>query len=382
MPAVSPRDAIAPLDLTPVINVSGAETAYGASPVCPEVIAAIAALGPEWVDMRELRRAASDAIAGTFSCEAGAVAHCSAAGIALAIAGCMTGEDLPRIHQLPDTTGLRHEVVLPLAHDIDYGAPIRQNVAMTGARVVTVGSVSRCTAADLAAALTPRTAAALFVVSHQVPPGDLIDVGTFCRTCREAGVPSIVDAAAEPDVRPFLAAGADLVITSAHKRLASVTSAIVAGRAALVRACLAQEAGLGRPMKAGKEALVGALAALERWRRTDQPAARAALEARLVRGRERLAGVPGLAVNIAPDATSGLFSRLHIAVGPAAGLDAATLAARLRAGRPAIIVREAPGPGLLQLDFRHVSLETVDTVTEAIAATVAAARTGGAGGAR
>lgn len=370
-----PRDVLAGLGLTKVINVSGAETGYGASPVCAEVLAAVAALGPNWVDMRELRRAADAAIAATFGCEAGAVTHCSAAGIAMAIAGCMTGEDQARIHQLPDTTGLQNAVVLQRGHNVDYGAPIRQNIAVTGARVVEIGSDTRCEPGDLIAALTPQTAAALFVVSHHAAPGGMIDVATFCRLCHDAGVPVIVDAAAEPDIKRFLATGADLVITSAHKRFAALTSAIVAGRAALVRACLAQETGIGRPMKAGKEAIIGVIAALARWRDTDHAAARTALAARLGRGQAGLAGVPGLTATVVPDAVSGLFSRLHVTVqADVAGLTAAALAARLRAGSPAIIVREAPEPGLLQLDFRHVSNEMVDTVVAAIAAAVAAAR--------
>ena len=368
---------LAELGLTPVINVSGAETGYGASPVCAEVLTAVSALGPAWVDMRELRQAASKAIASAFECEAGAVTHCSAAGIAMALAGCMTGEDQALIHQLPDTTGLKNTVVLQRGHRIDYGAPIRQNITLTGARVAEIGTDTRCVPDDLIAALTPQTAAALYVVSHHTASSGMIDVATFCQLCRARAVPAIVDAAAEPDIRPFLAAGADLVITSVHKRFAGLTSAIVAGKASLVRACVAQESGIGRPMKAGKEAVISVIAALERWRQTDPAVIRAGLDARLARGQVGLAEVPGLAATIVPDAVSGRFSRLHVAVQPEiASLPAAALAARLRAGSPAIIVREAPEPDLLHLDFRHVSDEMVDTVVVAITAAVAAARTG------
>jgi seryl-tRNA(Sec) selenium transferase len=130
-------------------------------------------------------------------------------------------------------------------------------------------------------------------------------------------------------------------------------------------------------MKAGKEAVIGVIAALERWRRTDHAAVRAALATRLERGRHALAGVPGLAAEIVADALSGAFQRLHVTVDPAsAGLTSAELAARLRAGSPAVIVREAPPPGLLHLDFRHVSNELVDTVVAAIAAAVNEARAG------
>src|SRR6185437_4324503 len=105
---------------------------------------------------------------------------------------------------------------------------------------------------------------------------------------RERNVPVIVDGATEPDPRIFLRAGADLVITSMHKSFAGITGATVAGRLDLVRACIYQEKGIARPMKVGKEGVIGAIAAVERWRRLDRPAIRKALDNRLITGRDRL----------------------------------------------------------------------------------------------
>ena len=55
-------------------------------------------------------------------------------------------------------------------------------------------------------------------------------------------------------------AGADLLLCSAQKAMGGPTAGVIAGRRELVRACYAQQRGIGRPMKAGKEAVMGTIA--------------------------------------------------------------------------------------------------------------------------
>jgi D-glucosaminate-6-phosphate ammonia-lyase len=71
-----------------------------------------------------------------------------------------------------------------------------------------------------------------------------------------------------------LAAGADIVIYSAHKFLGGPTAGIVAGRKDLVRATFLQNIGIGRGMKVGKEGIVGTIAALAAWHKRDHDAIR------------------------------------------------------------------------------------------------------------
>ena len=374
----SPPDILVRHGLTRVINVSGVETVKGASPVCPEVIAAVSALVPHSVDMLELQSAACGVIAEAFEAEAGLVVNCTAAGIAIGVAACMTGPDLARVERLPETTGLKNEVILQRGHNINYGGPITQNITLPGARVVEIGVATECGAYALAGAITPQTAAALYVVSHHTAQTGMIDFGTFRRICRARGVPVIVDAAAESDPRRFLRAGADLVIVSMHKQFASLTAGVVAGRRDLVRACLFQERGIGRPMKTGKESIIAAMTALERWQTLDRRRLGRALDRRLARAREQLDRVPGVTASIEPDAISGVFSRLHLRIDPtASGLDALALAEALLAGDPSIFVRSLLAhAGLLQFDLRRVSDETADEVVAAVGAIVARARRG------
>jgi D-glucosaminate-6-phosphate ammonia-lyase len=361
-------DVFAEYGLTQIINASGTETVMGASPVCEDVLQAVNALVPHSVSMLQLQSVACRTIAGAFACEAGLVVGCTSAGIAVAVAACMTGQDLALVEQLPDPTGMKHEVILQRGHHVTYNGQITQNIAITGAKVIEIGAATECGAYQLKAAITPRTAAAMYVVSHHTVQSGLIDLKTFCDVCHAQSVPVIVDGAAEPEPRMFLRAGADLVITSMHKQFASLTGATIAGSLDLVRACLYQERGIGRPMKVGKEGVIAAIAAVRRWAEADRAQLSATLNARLERGRTRLAGLPGITATVELDASSGLFSRLHLQIDPAkAGMSAFELAAALANLRPSIAVRSLMADiGLLQIDLRRASDATADHIASQI----------------
>jgi uncharacterized pyridoxal phosphate-dependent enzyme len=361
-----------------IINASGTETTKGASPVCPEVIAAVSALVPHSVEMAELQSVACSVIARSLGAEAGCVVNCTAAGISVAVAACMTGRDLARVEQLPDATGMKSAVVMQRGHVVTYGGYVTQNVRLAGARVVEIGAATECGAYHLRAALGPDTACALYVVSHHTVQSGLLDLATFCAVCHEKGVPVIVDAAAEPDPRSYLEAGADVVILSAQKRLAGLTAGVVAGRMELVRACMYQEKGIGRPMKVGKEGVIATIAALERWMSIDKARAAQELAARLGRAKERLAGIPGVRAALEVDSTTPTFSRLHLYVDAGqAGFSALELSQALWNRRPSIFVRNLMADvGLLQVDLRLISDETAALICDAVIEEARALRNG------
>jgi D-glucosaminate-6-phosphate ammonia-lyase len=345
LPAASPpaaRSGIRErLGLRPIINVSGTMTALGASIMVPEAVAAMAAIGPEFVEIDELQRKASAVIARLTGAEAGFVTACCASGIAMSIAGAMTRDDLLAIERLPDdTTGLRHEVLIQMGHMVSYGAPVDQSIRLAGGRVVPVGTVDGAQPYHLQNAITPSTAAALYVVSHHTVQSGMIPLESFARICRARDVPVIVDAASEYDLRGFLARGADVAIYSGHKFLGGPTSGIVAGRKDLVRAGYLQNRGIGRGMKAGKESVAGAMAALEAWERRDHDGVRRRERAALDLWLRALAPMRGISARIVPDPTGNPLDRLEVCVRPDSGFSAASFAAALAAGQPPVIVRD------------------------------------------
>lgn len=336
------QDDIRPeLGLRQIVNVSGTMTSLGASIAVPEAIDAVARSLPQFFEMSGLHRHASTVIADLTGAEAGFVTASCAAGITLAVAAAMTGTDLLAIERLPDASTLKHEVLILSGHMVSFGAPIEQLVRLAGGKVVPVGQATSSSAYQLAGSISDRTAAALFVVSHHVVDYAQIPLKTFVDVCHAKGVPVIVDAASEYDLRLFLDQGADVVVYSGHKFLGGPTSGIVTGTKEMIRACYLQNRGIGRGMKVGKETIIGVSAALSAWKTRDHDGIRARERAALDVWRSALSGRPGVTAEIVPDPTNNPLDRLKVTIDPQeARITAWNLAMQLAAGDRPVIVRD------------------------------------------
>ncbi|MFN0114239.1 MAG: aminotransferase class V-fold PLP-dependent enzyme [Paracoccaceae bacterium] len=366
--------------LTPVINASGTMTSLGASRVSAEVREAVDDILGRFVRIAELHALADCTIRAATGAEAGYVTSSSSAAITLAVAAAITGDDLAAIEALPATGSRERRVAVMMSHMVNYGAPVPQAIAAAGAGVVPLGTAALCETYHLEAAIRDGLAAAVFVVSHHTVREGELPMDLFASICRSHGVPVIVDMASEYDLNGPVALGADAVIWSGHKFLGGTTSGIVAGRAAMIRAMVLQNRGLGRLMKAGKEAIVGAVAALEAWGRRDH-AAEAAREAAIVEGWiAALAGVPGIAVSRHRDWTGNPITRVKLKLSHEAGLFAWELAARAMEGSPAVALRDDLSMhGLIFLDPCNVTAGEAPVVTDRIRALCETARATGDG---
>lgn len=336
------QDLVEWIDSHRVINASGTMTDLGASSVSQDVAEVMARILPYFIDMAALQALASRWIARVTKGEAGCVTACAASGIAVSVAATMTGLNLGAIEALPDCSSLtRTEVVIQKGHVVNFGASVAQMIRIAGAKVVEVGSTNSCGTYQLRHALSEKTAAGVYVVSHHTVQSGLISLPDFVRVCHERGVPVIVDAASEYDLQGFIELGADLVVYSAHKFLAGPTAGIIAGRKSLVRACyLNQVAGIGRAMKVGKESIAGAIAALIRWIHMDHRAVHMHEYNRVERLVQALRSLRGLKVEEVPDPTGNPITRVRVWVDELeAGMSAEELARVLRSGRPSIAVR-------------------------------------------
>ncbi|HQX59707.1 MAG: aminotransferase class V-fold PLP-dependent enzyme [Rhodoferax sp.] len=338
--AMAQTDIRQALGLRPLINVSGTMTVLGASIMVPQAVAAMAAIATEFVDMAELHRKASDVVAQATGAQAGFITASCASAITLSVAATMTGTRRLAIERLPDTTGLRDEVLVQTGHLVGYGASLQQSIAMTGAKVVTVGTVSMAQPYQLEEAITEQTACAVFVVSHMTVQYAMLALEQVCAVCHAKGIAVIVDAASEYDLRGFLARGADLVVYSGHKFLGGPTSGIVAGRADLVHAAREQNRGIGRGMKVGKESIAGVMAAMQAWQTRDVVAIRARENSVLALWQTALQNTDGLACERIEDPTGNPLQRLRVRPQPASGWSARTLADALAQADPAVMVRD------------------------------------------
>jgi L-seryl-tRNA(Ser) seleniumtransferase len=364
------------LGLRPIINVSGTMTGLGASIAVPEAIRAAGDILPEWVEINDLHRKASQAIARATGAEAGFVTASAAAGLTLTVAGCMTGADLARIERLPNPSGMRDRVLIQMGHMTGYGANVEQGIRLAGATVIPIGNVTDARDYQVEAAIDDRTAAAMYVVSHHTVQYGQIPLEDFAGICRKHGVPVIADLASEYDLKGFLAAGADLAIYSAHKFMGGLTAGIVAGRKDLVRATFLQNQGIGRGMKVGKESIAATIATLEAWERRDHAAVRRREKAALDLWMDRFSALPGVRATIEPDPTDNPLDRLMLSVDPdTARITAWDLADALAAGDPPVIVRDHEvEQGWFQLDPCNLHPGEEQAVAEAVVSALETAR--------
>jgi uncharacterized pyridoxal phosphate-dependent enzyme len=363
----------AELGVCDIINAAGKMTYLGSSAPHPEVTAAMTRAAARYVDMAELKAAVGRRIAELAGAPAGWVVSCAAAGIAQCVAGAITGTDPALVEAVPDGLPERREVVLQKGHAVHFGAPLAQMLRMAGARVREVGTVSRTERYHLTLALGDRTAAVVFVVSHHTGGSGALDLATVVELAHTAGVPVIVDAAAEVDLRRYLDAGADVAIYSGHKAISGPTSGLVLGTPELVAACAAQEAGIGRTMKLGKESLAGILVAVERYVAGQGTRDEAELRKVLAQVEDGLAGTVPADLAVVWDATRPI-PRLRLTVRADAPLDAVELVRRLEAHDPSVRTRNhAVVSGVIEIDPRELSIADAEELAATVRQVFAAA---------
>jgi D-glucosaminate-6-phosphate ammonia-lyase len=355
------------------INAAGALTRLGGAVMAPEVVEAMAAASRASVDIGELQDAASGRIADATGAEAGLVTTGAAAALTLGAAASIARWDAAKMAALPHGDFPR-DILIPRTHRTGYAHAI----AASGARLVDIGHNDRGTGAgvrgleawEIEAALSPSVVAMAFSVNAT----SLADLPTAVAACRAAGIPLIVDAAAQlppkENLKRFIAIGADLVAFSGGKALGGPqASGILAGRRDLVASALLQQLdmdvapetwtppklvdranlrgvphhGIGRGFKAGKEEIVGLLTALDRFVTADDAADNARLEKRL---KAIAAELNGHQVTLVPASVTGRVPVLEIAVP-----DALALSAKLQRGDPPVHLSERHSArGILTLD--------------------------------
>lgn len=351
------------LGLHPALNANGKMTALGGSRLSEPVITAMGEAARGHVVMDELMAAAGRELARATGTEDACPTTGAASGIAIAVAALIAGTDLARIERLPDPAGRPHEVVLQKGHAVHFGAPVRQMIALGGGTAVEAGSANKVRRAHLESAITDRTVALLHVQSHHAVRKGMLPLAETVAVARAHGLPVILDAAAEDDLRAWPRSGADLVIYSGGKAIGGPTSGLVCGSAALIEACRAQYAGIARPMKVGKETVLGLVRAVHEHAAREADAGsreeREAQRERMARLAERLGALPGITADVVRDEAGRDIHRARLTVDPrGAGRDAVSLGAELRSGTPPVFLRDhLADAGVLAVDPRSLTSE-------------------------
>ena len=293
------------LGVEPVIAACGSKTAMGGSKLRSEVMAAMNAAAGIMVEMEDLNCRAGERLAFCTGAEAGLVCSGSAGGLALQAAAVIAGADPARMARLPDTRGMKNEIIIHRAHRFPYD----QSYRSVGARFVEIGDGRRCQLWELEAALGERTAAVAYLFSPYITRNAL-PLAQVCEVAHTKGVPVIVNAASflppRANLRRFIAQGADMVVYSGGKAVRGPQgTGILVGRQTLIDAARANASpnqAIGRGLKVAKEEIIGLLAALELFVNEDEAAQNARYITMCERAAQALDGLPGLQVDVRHDA--------------------------------------------------------------------------------
>ncbi|HZT33058.1 MAG TPA: hypothetical protein VFA33_24435 [Bryobacteraceae bacterium] len=247
-------------------------TIVGGSLTLPEVKRAMDEASRQYVHIDELADAVGNRLAELTGAEWGIVTSGCAAAMTHGTSACITGGDPEKLQRLPDLTGLKDEVVVPRYCRNVYDHAVR----MLGVKMVEVE-----TPRELEAGLSPRTAMIYMFLGNASEPenreaGQTLSLETVAGLAGPKGVPILVDCAAERLSNEYLKRGASLLAYSGGKLLRGPQCAgLLLGRKDLVKAAWINAAphhSFGRPMKVGKEEMMGMLAAVEMWMKRDHQA--------------------------------------------------------------------------------------------------------------
>lgn len=365
-------DVLTRLGITPIVNAKGPATRLSGGIMRPEVAEAMVEASRHCVDIARLQEAAGRYIAEVTGAEAGYVSAGAASGLMLATAACICRNDLAAMDRLPDTTGLRNEVIVARSHRNMYDHAVRT----AGARLVEVGIADRYAGAgvrdaepwEYEAAIGARTAALYYVAS----PANRPALAEIVAVARKHDVPVIVDAAGQlppmSNLKRFIAEGADLVAFSGGKAIGGPqASGVLAGRRDLIASVAMQHLdmdtapqrwnppaslidrgaiagmprdGIGRVCKVGKEEIAGLVTALRLALEDDANGASRGRWKRLVREMaEGLQGVNNARIEVCECDEHDPVPFLHLHVDEAAlGRSAEQVLVALERGEPAIFL--------------------------------------------
>jgi len=334
------ENVYARLGVNTVINCRGTWTYLSGSLQFPEVRAAQTEASRYFVNMVELQKAAGRKLAELTGAESGMITSGAAGSMAASAAACMAGTDAAKIWQLPDTTGMKHEVIMAGGRSA-FDSAIR----LTGAKLILVESpeeivnaINDSTAMIYTTDLGEKLAKQLAIAkSHNVPM--LLDDA--------AGIPPA------DNLKLYAQMKIDLYTFSGGKGLQGPQcSGVLLGRKDLIEAAMRNsapwEGAVCRAMKVGKEEVIGCLTAVETWLKIDPKKLYDEWNARVDRIAKLVETVPGVTTSVYIPDDGNRYPTLKVSWDQDAwGYTIQDCVNQLRASAPVIEVLGADNPSLV-----------------------------------
>ena len=328
------------LGVKTVINCRGTWTYLSGSLQFPEVRAAQTEASHHFVNMVELQNAAGRKLAELTGAESGMITSGAAGSMAASAAACMAGTDPAKIWQLPDTAGMKHEVIMAGGRSA-FDSAIR----LTGANLVLVESPE-----EIANAINDKTA-----MIYTTDLGDKL--AKQLAIAKAHNIPMLLDDAAgippADNLKLYAQMKIDLYTFSGGKGLQGPQcSGVLLGRKDLIDAAMRNsapwEGAVCRAMKVGKEEVIGALTAVETWLKIDPKKLYDEWNARVDRIAKLVETVPGVTTSVYIPDDGNRYPTLKVSWDEAAwGYTITDCVQQLRASDPVIEVLGADNPSLV-----------------------------------
>ena len=256
------RDYYKELGIKPFINAAGAYSVFGGAKMREDTISAMRYAAENKVKIRELHNAVGNKIAILTGADAAMVTSGATASIVLGAAACMTLGDESKMRQLPDTEGMRDEIIIQKKHRYTYDKAL----TVAGGKLIEVE-----TEKDLYKAINNKTAMMFFLKPPQQIK-NIIEAKRYIEIANEMKIPCFCDAATTTPPASNIIEGVkenfDLICYSGGKGLRGPYSAgLLLGNTDLIdfakKHSAPNDISIGRGMKVSAEEYLGMLVALE-----------------------------------------------------------------------------------------------------------------------
>ena len=291
------------LGAIPVINATGSVTMLGGSTPTPEVKEAMDRADGAYVPLMELEERAGEAIAKMVDVPAAYITSGAGSALTLATAACMAGDDDAKIQQLPDTTGMKNEILIQACQRYWYDRCLE----LAGAKLVHFGTPDGASREDLEEAIGPNTAAVHYYAVAQEPEPNALSLKDTIEIAHAHGVPVLVDAAGQ--IYPldlfgsYVRMGADFQCTAAKYLGSTQSTGLAFGSVDMIRKLALQSfvsyegrriRGVGRTQKVDRQEMVGVVAAVRRWMTLNHEERLVDIEEKCRNMMNPLRGIPGV----------------------------------------------------------------------------------------
>ena len=266
----------------PIINAIGSVTLLGGSTPKPVVKEAMDRADAAYVNLPHLQEVVGKRIAEY--CNVPSAYVTSGAGAALALAGAafMAGNDDDLIQQLPDTSGMKGEMLIQKCQRYWYD----RCVEVSGAKLVEFGDELGAVESDLENAITEQTCGITWV-ANELSPGTVVgnniqtnplSLEKVIEIAKKHGIYVLVDAAAQiyplDILGKYIRMGADAQVIAAKYMGASQSVGLALGTEEMIGKIANQSftgyegrriRGIGRPMKVDRQEIIGVTVAVNEW---------------------------------------------------------------------------------------------------------------------